>query len=1122
MRCPRCAFDNPDGMNFCGKCGANLSVCCMQCDFANPPGFQFCGKCGASLTDQTPTPSPVQGELPTQIASPPPEPHIPDAERRQLTILFTDLVDSTKLSGQLDAEDYREIVRAYQATCAEVIERFDCHLAQTLGDGLLIYSGYPVAHDNDAERAVRAGLGILDAMKALNERLDKDKGIRLGVRVGIHTGLVVVGDVGAGSKQEQLALGEVPNIAARIQGLAQPDTVVISNATYRLVQGYFECQALGERELRGVAEPIAIYRALQESGAQSRLDVATSRGLTPLVGRESEVTLLLERWNQAKDGQGQVVLLSGEAGIGKTRIVQTLKDHVADEPHIRWECRSSPYYQNTALYPITDLLQRTLQFQSDDFPEQRLEKLEQTLSQYHLPLEETVPLFAPLLSVTIPEDHYPPLTLSPQRQRQKTLESIVAIVLELSEQQPVLFILEDLHWTDPSTLELLDLLIDQTPTASICVLLTCRPEFQPTWSHRSYLTEMTLNRLSRSQIESIATQVAGGKTLPDEVLVQLAERTDGVPLYIEEMIKSVLESGVLKEVDSQYELTGSISSLSIPSTLQDSLMARLDRLITAKGIAQQAAVIGRQFSYELLQAVSHLDEATLQLELERLVEAELVFQRGLSLQATYIFKHALVQDAAYQSLLRSTRQQYHQVIAQVLEERFAETVATQPELLAHHYTEAGQDEAAISYWQRAGQRAIERSANLEAVSHLMKGIALITQLEETPARLHQELELQTALGTALMATRGFAAPEVERTYSRAQELCQQVGETPQRFSALWGIWYFYAVWPDAQKAVELATQLITLAQRANDAALRMIAHRALGANLIGQGELAQGLAHLRQALTLYNPQQHRALAFVYGQDIGVICQQWSAWALWFLGSPDQALQMQSEALQMAHEADHPLTLVYVMTHSAYFHLFRRERERATALAEIALRLATEQGFGIFIASMKIVRGEAVAPAAIADGIAWIREGIEAWRATGAELFLPLHLTQLAEAYGHVGQAEAGLAALEEGLAIVERGGEHMWDADLYRVKGNLMLLQGAEESAAEACLHTALEIARHQGAKIYELRAAVSLSRLWQSRGKRQDAYELLAPVYGWFTEGFDTADLKDAKALLDELSEGR
>jgi predicted ATPase len=515
-----------------------------------------------------------------------------------------------------------------------------------------------------------------------------------------------------------------------------------------------------------------VYRVLSESGVYSRLDVAQPRGLTPLVGRESEVTLLQERWQQAKSGQGQVILLSGDAGIGKSRLVQVLKDQVAAEPHVRWECRSSEYSQNTALYPLIELFQRIWQLEAHGTPDAKLAKLEHALSQYRLPLEDPVPLFAPLLSWSLPESRYAQLNVSPQRQRQKTLETIVAILLELAERQPVLFILEDLHWTDPTTLEWLNLLIDQTPTASLLVLLTCRSHFQPAWHHRSYLTEITVNRLSPTQVAQIVTRMTAGKTFPAEVLQQILTKTDGVPLFIEELTKAILESGQLKVVDAHYELTGSFATFAIPATLQDSLMARLDRLVTAKGVAQMGATIGRQFGYDVLHAVSQLDEATLQRELHRLVEAEIVYQRGVPPQSTYVFKHALIQDAAYESLLKSTRQHYHQRIAQVLEAQFPETAETQPELLAHHCMEAGLTEQAVHYCHTAAQRAVERSAHVEAISHLRTGLELLQTLPETPERTQGEVDMHIALGASLIAAKGYAASEVGETYTRAQQLCQ--------------------------------------------------------------------------------------------------------------------------------------------------------------------------------------------------------------------------------------------------------------------------------------------------------------------------------------------------------------
>jgi class 3 adenylate cyclase/predicted ATPase len=1083
---------------------------------------------GASATKPAPASTPPTEHTVTQeigltpVEPLPPVPSPPDAERRQLTVMFCDLVDSTRLSSQLDPEDWRDVVRAYQQVCTEVIQRFGGHVAQLLGDGLLIYFGFPVAHEDDAQRAVRTGLGILAAIEDLNSRLQHATGIQLAVRLGIHTGLVVVGEMGSQGKQELLALGQVPNVCSRIQGLAAPNTIAMSAATYRLVQGYFECQDLGTQTLRGVTASMRLYQVLSESGATSRLDVAQPRGLTPLVGRESEVTLLLERWEHVKAGQGHVVLLTGDAGIGKSRLVQVLKDHVVNEPHTRWECRSAEYYQNTALFPLVDLFQRLLQFQVEDTPNEKLGKLEHALSQYRLPVEESVPLFAPLLSLSIPENRYPPLDLSPQRQRQKTLETIVAILLELAERQPVLFILEDLHWTDPSTLELLNLLLDQTPTASMLTVLTCRPTFQPSWSHRSYLSEITVNRLSHTQVEQIVTGVTAGKTFPAEVLQQLLEKTDGVPLFVEEITKSLLESGQLTAVDGHYALAGSLRTLTIPATLQDSLMARLDRLVTAKGLAQLAAVIGRQFAYPLLQRVSQVDEMTLQRELGRLVEAELVYQRGLPPQAHYFFKHALIRDAAYESLLKSTRQHYHQRIAQVLEAQFPETTEGHPELLAHHYMEAGLPEQAVHYGQKAGQRAIERSAYVEAITHLRQGLALLQTLPETPQRLQREVDMLIALGGALIATKTQAAPEVGATYTRARHLCEPLANPHQLFPILRGLWIHHLNRAAYQTAHALGEQLLTLAQQVREAAMLCAAHRALGTTSFVLGAVTTAHTHYRQGIQLYDSQQHCAAVVLYGEAAGVICRSQGAWALWCLGYLDQGRAQNDEAVTLAQQLAHPYSLAYALNWAGMFHQFRREWYATQECVEAAIRLATEQGFPLYRAMGALLRGWALAQQAgqAQEGIAQLTQGLTVWRATGTEISRPYFLALLADVYGTIGEPEAGLTALTEALTLVDKTGERWYEPELYRLKGALLLQHSSENATeAETCFQHAIRIAQIQQAKSWELRAATNLARLWQQQGKRQEAHALLAPVYGWFTEGFDTADLHEAQALLDALA---
>ena len=1071
---------------------------------------------GLSSMLQPETSRSIQDTPATRSASPPTTPPRPEAERRQLTVLFCDLVDSTALAGQLDPEDLREVVRAYQATCAEVIQQFGGYIAQYLGDGLLIYFGYPQAHEDDAQRAVRASLGMLTAMQALNSRLEQDKDIRLAIRLGIHTGLVVVGDIGAAGRQEQLALGETPNIAARLQGLAEPDTVVISEATAQLTHGYFVCQVLGAQALKGLAQPLMVYRVLHESGAQTRLDVAATRGLTLLVGREQEVGLLVERWEHAAEGMGQVIVLTGEAGIGKSRLVQVLRDQVAGTTATHIECRCSLHTQHSALYPIITHLERVLAFTRHDTPGDKLHKLEDALASYAVPLADMVPLFAALLSLP-PPAHYSPLTLTPQRQRQKTLEALLTWLCQETDKHPVLCIVEDLHWVDPSTLEFLNLLVDQSPTARILVLMTCRPEFAPPWSNRAHLTPLTLTRLPRLQVESMVASVAGAKTLPWGVVQQIVAKTDGVPLFVEELTKTVLESGLLREHEDHYELPGPLPTLAIPATLQDSLMARLDRLSTVKVVAQLGATIGRQFSYDLLHTISSLDEDTLQQGLRQLVEAELLYQRGMPPQAIYIFKHALIQDTAYQSLLKSTRQQYHQRIAQVVEAQFPEIVEMQPEVLAYHYTEAGLTEQAVTYWQQAGERAVECSAQTEAISHLTKGLELVRTLSDIPERIQHELSLQITLGASLMATKGYAAQEVEHAYTRARELCQQVGETPQLFSVLRGLWAYYLTRMELHVAVELGEQLLRLAQSVQSQSLLLRAHFALGQTLFHLGEFSAACTHVEDGITLFDPQRRSVRAM---PDPGLGCLCYAAGVRWMLGYPDQGLQRIHGALTLAREQSHAFSLAFALFFAAICHQYRREVQSTFERAEALMALAAEQGFDYLLVLGKIMEGWARTEQGQGEeGMTQIRQGLTATRTAGAEIVRPYFLALLSETHRKAGQTEEGLRGVAEALAVGHETGQRYYEAELYRLRGELLLdLSMDKHSEAEPCFHQALTISRRQQAKSLELRAAMSLSSLWQQQGKRIEARELLAEVYGWFTEGFDTADLQEAKALLEAL----
>jgi class 3 adenylate cyclase/predicted ATPase len=1051
----------------------------------------------------------------TALAPPPPASRS-EAERRQLTVMFIDLVGSTELSARLDPEDMREVIRAYQTACAEAVDRWGGHVANYIGDGVLAYFGWPRAHEDDAERAVRAGLQLVQEVARLEPRTD----IRLQARVGVATGHVVVGDlISEGVSHQDVVSGATPNLAARLQAVAAPGSVVISPSTRRLVGGLFELTDLGPQRLKGFAEPLTAWRVAGETRAEGRFEARQTVGLTPFVGREEEIALLLRRWRHAGDAEGQVVLLSGEPGIGKSRLVRELRARLEDELHVRLLYQCSPHHTTSPLHPLIEQLERAAAFEHDDLLEARLDKLEALLARGTDQLDEAVPLIAALLGLST-EGRYPALNLLPQRQKQRTLEVLVNQLEGLTAEQPVLLIYEDVHWIDPTTQELLGLVLERIRRLRVLAIITFRPEFTPPWSGQPHVSGLALTRLGRRDGAAMVEQVVGDKALPDEVLDQILAKTDGVPLFVEELTKTVLESGLLTDADDRCALTGPLAPLTIPATLQDSLLARLDGLGPVKEVAQIGAVIGREFSHELLAAVAPLDEAKLQDALRQLTDAELVFRRGTPPEASYNFKHALVQDAAYQSLLRSSRRQLHARIAQALEEHSPGVAETQPEVLAHHLTAAGLREQAITYWERAGQHAAGRFANPEAIGHFTTALELIEALPQGETRDRQELCLRVALTIPLIAAYGFGSTEVECCAKQAKELSDRLSDAEYRFTVTRAVWNSSLLRRPVLDTLALSAELMLLAQAAGDPAQLAVACRSRGYSLLVACQLDASRDHLARGIELADSVSDTARFRAYGEHPAMVCRTYAAQTLTILGEIDRAAPLADEAVDIARRLATPHTLAWALAVAAHSRAFLRDAEMTRVRAEESIGLAREHCLPQWLAHSTFFHGWALSEAGdLGPGIPEMELGRAHWQGTGAVLHSTLHHGLLAAARLAAGDLERGRADLGAAFAHLDRFGERYFEAELHRIGAAFRRREGAPAVEVETALRRAMKIAEAQGARLWQLRAATDLARLWAEQGRRAQARDLLAPVYGWFTEGFDTADLKDAKALFDELS---
>jgi class 3 adenylate cyclase/predicted ATPase len=1044
------------------------------------------------------------------------------AERRQLTVMFCDLVGSTAMSARLDPEDMREVVGSYHRLCADLMAKAGGFVAKYMGDGVLTYFGYPQAHEHDAERAVQAGLALAEAIP----RLKTAAAVPLQVRVGIATGLVVVGDlIGSGEAQERGIVGETPNLAARLQALAEPNMVVIAEGTRRLLGDLFELGDLGPKDLKGIAWPVRVWAALRASSVESRFEALHTTGLTALVGREEEFEFLLRRWSRAKTGQGQVVLMSGEAGIGKSRLTAALLERVADEPHTRLRYFCSPQHTDGALYPIIGQMERAAELAYADKPQAKLDKLDAVLAQTSTAPEDAA-LLAEMLS--LPNDgRYPTLDLTPEQRRQATLEALMSQLAGLAHQRPVLMIVEDSHWVDPTSLESFGRAVDRIRVLPVLLIMTFRPEFNAPWVGQPQVTSLALNRLGKREAAAIVTGIFANKELPADMLAEIVERTDGIPLFIEETTKAVLEA------ESEGAARRTVAAvpplaLAVPASLYASLMARLDRLGPAREAAQIGSAIGREFSHALLAAVALKPEAELESTLDRLVAAGLLFRQGVPPHATYLFKHALVQDAAYGTLLREPRRALHARIAEALESDFAEIAERQPELLARHCTEAGVIEKAAGLWGKAGQRSLERSALAEAADQLTRALAQIATLSATPALRRDEIKLQVAQINTLFNLKGYAAAETKAAVERARVLIEQaeaLGEPPEDplllFSVLYGFWVANYVAFNGNVIRELATQFLSLAETQGATVPRMIGHRILGVALMYTGDIIESRPHFDRAIALYDPAQHRPLAARFGADVAVTVLTHRPLALWVLGYPEAALADVEHALDDAREIPHAATLMHALFFTAWTHSHCGNHLIAKAQLDELVALADEKGSLFWKTLGMLTQCCALALAGdITDSAHMITSGIEAFRSTGGTLWAPSWVSYLARAYSDIGQFDDAWRCVAEATNRVETTKETWCEAEVHRTAGEIALKSPHPDLArAETYFERALAVAREQRAKSWELRAGTSMARLWRGQGKRQQARGLLAPIYGWFTEGFDTLDLRESKRLLDDLA---
>lgn len=1028
-----------------------------------------------------------------------------EAEFRQITVMFSDLVGSTQLSEKLDPEDLQKLIDAYRAECSTAIRRYGGVVARYLGDGVMAFFGYPHAHENDAARAIHAALEIVAGVMKISGP------VTLACRVGVCSGPVIVGEIGDSGTWSMDAVGETPNIAARLQALAVANTVIISESTRRLVSAAFDFQDLGVQELKGVTEPLHVYRVLSAKNTASRFEAAHAGSLTPLIGRSSELSLLLDRWQKVKEGDGQVIFLSGIPGVGKSRLLHELKSHIQQEPHVLLHHQGSPYHSQSAFFPMIKHIEQAAQLTVREADADKLAKLKAYLPRSTDSSIEPVLPIAKLLSIPL-ENHLELSGLTPQQIKNRTINTLVDMLLAFSVQRPTLSIFEDAHWLDNSTLELLELIVSRIDHARVLLIVSCRPEFRPTWITHANTTTLSLTRLSHTEVKAMIRDLLRGGSMPQPLLDRIIEKADGVPLFIEELTSSMLSAPL--RTRGTFERTAQPALLRVPDTLSDALMERLDRVAPSRKLAQIAAVIGREFSSDLLSAASQVDEDDMLSALSLLEQADIIYRVDISPFVRFAFRHVLLRDAIYDSLLRSKRQQIHADIAAILEHDFPELAENQPEVLAYHYQEAGNRQLAIRCWLGSGQRALAHSANVEAIANFRKALQLLNALPETPERTKQEIDIQLALGIPLIAVRGYASAETREAFSRARTLCERLGDIPEYFQALFGLWGYCWMGGKNDDALHMADEFLSRSRALSDPVPLMVAHRVMGSTLLTVGDFQSSASHFEETIKLSISKGKQPLYNLYMVEPQAASLLLLSWDLWFLGYPDQSLSRVSEALALGQGLGHPYTVAFAHYMTSVVHLLRGDAARAFESAEKSFEMSQEQRFSLYEILSRISRGRAIGDLGrLEEARTEIALGIDEARRNGVGFMLPMMDSWLADMHAKAGENEYALSIVEGTLANIGDVTGRAWESELRRQKAHLLLaLDPSKVGEAESHLRKSIEVARGQSAKSLELRAATSLAELWRTQGRPDEARALLEPICRWFGEGAETEDLRRAR----------